>query len=483
MSANQLRDRSVGTWGVIGQALAVGPIFSAGFVSLAVAVAAGFNTPLSVLLAAVGTVALGYVVMLYARRYAGAGAVYEYLVRATHPALGIIGGGMYVVGLLFLGGGAFLTEGYLTNGLLSSQLSIGVGWAPGALVALLAAIALNVVGVRIGLRAILYFAGLSAIPLIAIAVAVIASGGADGNSLAVFDPGQTSFSSVFHGMLFAVALFIGFESAAVLGEEARLPRRSIPLAMMTTILLCAGFYVLLTYAAAIGFGKAAIARGAWISSTNPFGDLGDRYLVHGMGWIVSLTIILDLFSVCMAFTLGASRVLMALSRDGLLPRAVATTSRRFGTPVGGLAVVFVWALATIAFAALIRYSHPTDGSQLLQTLVILLSTGTYLITLVYLLLAGGCVRLLRAYGLGPRLWWRAVVVVVAIAVPILSLDGSLNPFPSYPGNLGVALAAASVAITVLWCLALAARNPAIVRAAAGYAEPPGVVIEPERAVS
>jgi hypothetical protein len=55
---SELKPGSVSRWGAIGQTLAIGPIFSAGFLSGTIAVFAGFNTPLSVLLAGVGMLAL-----------------------------------------------------------------------------------------------------------------------------------------------------------------------------------------------------------------------------------------------------------------------------------------------------------------------------------------------------------------------------------------------------------------------------------------
>jgi amino acid transporter len=108
----------------------------------------------------------------------------------------------------------------------------------------------------VGIGAIALTAALSAVPLVIIAVAVIAEGGADGNTLAVFDPSQTSWDAVFHGILFAVTLFIGFETVAALGEEARLPRRSIPIAVISPILICVTFYLVMTHAGAIGFGAS-----------------------------------------------------------------------------------------------------------------------------------------------------------------------------------------------------------------------------------
>lgn len=466
-----LRSRSLGLGAVSSQTLALGPIFSAGFLSGTVAVFAGFNTPLSVLLAAVGVLALAYVVALYARRFAGPGAVYEYLLRGTHPGVGIVAAGTYVIGLLFLGaGGGFAGEGYFVDNLLTGQLHVHVGWGFWALATLGTVLAVNYVGVRIGLRAIVLTAGLSLVPFLVIAVAIVVRGGVDGNSLAVFDPAQTSSNAVFHGILFAVSLFIGFETVAALGDEARAPRRSIPVALVTSILLASGFYLLMTYVGAIGFGRAALERNEWFASGNPFGVLGERYVGHSLGWIIQLTIVLDLFSVCVAFVLAASRVLMTLARDGLLPRALSRTSRRFHTPVGGLAVISAWGLLVILWTALSRYGG-VRISNVLQALLILSATGSYLITLVYLMLAAGGFWLLVSDRSEGKRWLGLPVVITAAAVPILSFDGSLNPFPSYPNDIAVYIAGASVVIAIAWFIALKLRRPATVSLAGRREQP------------
>jgi amino acid transporter len=461
----------VSRWGAIGQTFAIGPIFSAGFLSGTVAAFAAFNTPLSVVLAAVGTFALAYVLGMYGRRYVGAGAVYEYLARGAHPSIGIAGAGTYVIGLLFLGaGGGFVAEGYLLNGLLASELSIDIGWWFWALASLAVVIAVNWIGVRIGVRAIVTTAMLSLVPFLVISVAVIADGGAGGNSLAVFDPSQTSGSAVFHGVLFAMALFIGFETVAALGEETTQPRRSIPFAMLVSILLCGGFYALVTYAGAIGFGKEALTHNAWFASGNPFGELGQRDVGHALGWIVNLTIVLDLLSVCIAFTLAASRVLMTLSRDGLLPAVLSRTSARYRTPVGGLMMIATWSLIVIGWTAVTDYGDAVNIPNVLQAVLILSATGSYLIALVYLALACGGLWLLHTDPDRRGLWWRLPLVLVAFAVPILAFDGSLNPFPAYPNNVAVYFAAAGVAVAIVWYGGLRIWRPEAVENAAMYAD-------------
>jgi amino acid transporter len=464
-----LGPRSVTGLGVIGQGLAIGPTFSAGFVSGGIAVYAGFNTPLSVAIAAIGVIALAYVLSLYGRRFAGPGVAYEYLAHGVNRSAGIVGAGIYAIGMLFLGaGGAFVAEGYLTDRLLASEFSIRLGWPVWALAALAVAVAINHLGVRIGLRAIVVTAALSLIPFLVVAIAIIADGGASGNSLVVFDPRQTSWTAIFHGVLFAILMFVGFETVAALGEEARRPRRSIPLMMIATIVLCGAFYLLIAYAGAIGFGRAA-AAGAWFDSGNPFGDLGQRYVGHALGPIINLTIVLDLFSVCVALTLATSRVLLALARDRLLPGVLGRTSPRFHTPTGGLAVIAAWALLAIGWAASTHYGAAGHRPDVLEALLILTSAGTCLVAVVYLMLALGGLLAIGAPGGRAVRWWRLPCVLAAAAVPLLALDGALDPWPAYPADLGPLFAAAAVVIVIVWWAMLRTWRPELVSRAAANA--------------
>src|SRR4051812_11531175 len=78
----QLGERRLGTMAAVAQALAIGPMFSTALVLSLVSNPANgstFNTALSVLVAGLGVLAIAYAISLFARRYQGAGAVYEYL--------------------------------------------------------------------------------------------------------------------------------------------------------------------------------------------------------------------------------------------------------------------------------------------------------------------------------------------------------------------------------------------------------------------
>src|ERR1700744_115337 len=228
-----LGERKLNTIHAIGQSLAIGPMFSAGLLTGLVASVAGFSSPRSVLLGSIGALCLGYVISVFARRFSGAGAIYEYLVHGAHPGVGVFGAGLYGLGVLFLGGGGvFIANGFLAQAFFQTHLQIDVTWWLWGIVALVLAVGLNHLGARLAIRGVLAMAALSLIPFLILAITIIAKGGLHGNTLAVFGTSPSSTSGVFHGILFSVTLFIGFEAAASIGEETAEPHRSIPIALI-----------------------------------------------------------------------------------------------------------------------------------------------------------------------------------------------------------------------------------------------------------
>src|SRR4029079_4920520 len=218
-------------------------------------IGAGWNATLAVLLAGLGVLAIAYTISLYARKYAGAGAVYEYLTHGAHPWVGVFTAGFFFVGALFLGGGGiYLGLSVLIDGFWTTHISdSGPAWWVWGMIALGIVLVLNYFGVRLAIRAMLTFAVVSFIPMLILAIVIIGKGGKDGNTLSMFDPGKTSLfgitgGGVLGGILLGILLFVGFEAAASIGEESEDPHRSIPRALIGTVAVAAGFFVLMSYA-------------------------------------------------------------------------------------------------------------------------------------------------------------------------------------------------------------------------------------------
>jgi amino acid transporter len=454
----------------IGQALAIGPIFSVGLISGLIANVAGYQTPLSVLLGSIGALGLAYVIAIYARRYAGAGAIFEYLSQAVHNSFGIFSAGVYLLGALFLGaGGVYIALGFLVQGFFASHLSTSIPWWPGGAAALIIALGLNHYGVRPAIRGVLTLALFSMIPFAILAIVIIAKGGVGGNTLSVFGTGSGGTNAVFNGILFAVTLFIGFEAAASIAEETENPRRSIPIAVVGAVALSAVLYLLVTYAATIGFGRAALAKGEWFAAASPMGTLASQYVGNWLSVLIDLVIILDALSLAIAIMVAASRIIFALGRDGLLPAITARTSRH-DTPVTGNLIIGAWSVLLLIATGLSHYGAAVKLPDPIEAFNITSAAGSYLVELIYVFLALFALKLLwHSRRTETGLWWKVIAVVLGLATPILAFKGSLDPFPTYPNNRAVFIAIACLVIAGVWYAIVHITRPEQVRNAARHA--------------
>ena len=465
-----LGERRLTTIHAIGQSLAIGPMFSAGLLTGLIASVAGFSTPLSVLLGTIGAICLGYVISLFARRYAGAGAMYEYLVHGAHPGVGVFGAGIYGIGILFLGGGGvFIANGFLAQAFLA-DIHVHITWWIPSIVILAIAVGLNHVGVRVAVQGVLAMAAISMVPFLILAITIIAKGGADGNTLAVFGTSHSSWNGVFHGILFAVTLFIGFEAAASLGEEAREPHKAIPIALIGSVVLAGLFYLLVTYAGAIGFGVKG-AGTAWIADPSPMGALAQKYDGHWLSVLIDGVVTLDSISVALAFTVAGSRVFFALGRDGLLPKFTTRLSRH-DTPLGGNFVILAAGAIAIIVGRITTLGPIAAPPTLndIEAFQISAGVGSFLIEAVYAMLAVAAFRIIWTSWSGTARLWRLVVAVVGVATPVLAYYGSLHPFPPYPGDLSLIIAGSCAVIAALWYFYMRSTHPERVANAAQHAE-------------
>lgn len=448
-AAGQLGERRLGTIHAVAQALAIGPMFSVALVLGGVSrpdIGAGWNAALAVLIAGLGVMAIAYSLSLFARRFAGAGAVYEYLTHGAHPSVGIFTAGIFFVGTLFLGGGGiYLGLGILTNGFWALHIgdaSNAPAWWVLGLIAVAIVLTLNYLGVRIAIRAMLAFAAVSFAPMLLLALIIILKGGDSGNTLTMFNPGETSLfgvtgGGVLGGVLLGILLFVGFEAAASIGEESADPHRSIPRALLWTVGVSGVFFVIMAYAFSIGYGKAAVGKGAWAFSLGPVDEMATRYVGSWYATILDLVVILDATALALAICVTIGRGYFALGRDGLLPSVFARTSRH-NTPWVGNLMVAVGGIGLMLIVHFLNYGTkfvipgpngnpvPLFPNDEFATFIVSATAGSFVIELVYLILAVVAIRLLVH---DKAAWWQYLVVLVAIATPILGFYGALHPQP------------------------------------------------------
>lgn len=448
----------------IAQSLSIGPIFSTAFVAFLIAGIAAGSAPVAVIIGAIGVLALGYVVSLYARRYKGAGAIYDYL-RQTNPALGIFSAGIYFIGTITLATGGFLVIGLLISQTLGQYLGLNIPWWLGSAVALLALFTINHFGIRLATRAQLILTAVSVIPLLILAVAIIAKGGDGGNTIQAFNPANVPVSGVFGGILFAILLFVGFETSASLAEETANPERTIPRAVIISVVLAGIFFLIMIYACDVGYGLAHTDK--WASDPAALDTLANRYVGKWLAILIDIAVLLDALAVMSAFTATTARGFFAVARAGLLPRILSRQSQH-NTPLGGNLLVLVVGLIVIVVTALSQIGRADAVAQgnVFTQFGIMSTVGSLTIEIIYIILAVVAFRFVRE---NPA-WWRWIVLVIAVVTPLLGIYGSVVPFPPYPSNLGVFIALAGVVVAGIWTFLLTRiRSPQVAKAKEPYA--------------
>lgn len=446
-AAKQLGRPTLTTLDAIAQSLAIGPISSVALMGAVVAQVSGAVAPLAMLIGLIGALGLGWVISLYARRYAGAGAIYDYVRHATSPTLGVFAAGIYFIGVLFLGGaGVYPAIGLMGASALQELLGVTLPWWAIALPLLLLIFVVNHIGTRISTRVQLTLTAMSALPLLLVALAIIVRGGAAGHTLQVFNPANTTPAALFNGIFFVVTMFIGFEASASLGEETADPRRSIPRAVLGTVLISAVFYLLSIYTSAIGFGVDNAAQ--WGADPTPLSSLAARYVGRQLAPLVDIAVVVDLLAVASGLMVTSARGWFALARQGLLPPALMRKSR-FHTPLGGNLLVALVALLMIGALAF-------SGTDPMLGFTIAATAGSFLIELIYIGLVVVAIRFVRAE---PGRWWRWPALLFALVTPLMGIYGTVISFQQWPTNLGVYSAVAGIAITLIWMFVLRVAYP------------------------
>ena len=409
----------------------MGPVFSAAFViPLVVGVISasgkggGVASPLSVLIAAVGVFALGWIVSSYAREIHSAGSLYDYVTRGLGERIGTAAGWLYYGGIIVLLNGLLLLMGGYLQSTLQAEFSVNPlpSWAwTLLLIALIGAICYF--GVRLSTRTQLALALVSIIVVTIFFITVIAKLGS-ANSLKPFNPSSAAdgWSGIFFGVLYGVLLFVGFETAANLAEETPNPRREVPVAVMTTAGIATVFFVLAAYVEVAGFHynlkTLTAAAGA------PLFALGAPKSAGGYGgtWIdrlLELVVLFDMLAVAIGCAVSATRGTFAMARDRRIPAPLAIVSRRHGSPLG--ATIFVIGTAVVT---LLVNQFWTGLFALPQTphyfaLFAWGSTfGGFALVVVYLLMSVGS---LRSFAQSER----RVSLIVSAIIGILITGGAI----------------------------------------------------------
>ncbi|MEU5956245.1 amino acid permease [Streptomyces sp. NPDC047525] len=236
-----------------------------------------------------------------------------------------------------------LTGWHLPDALSSGPGEGGVVNLPAVVVILLAAVLL-VRGIRESARATAAMAVLK-IGILLLFLAIAFTAFKAGNLTPFAGAGASGITA---GASLAFFSFIGFDAITTAGEEVKNPRRNIPIA----ILICIGVATLLYVAVALG---AIGALGADAVADKPAAlSLVVNQVTDSTvgGGIIAFGAVVAIASVVLAVMYGQTRILMSMSRDGLIPRVFERVSPKTSTPVANTWIVAAVFAVPAAFSSL-----------------------------------------------------------------------------------------------------------------------------------
>lgn len=245
------------------------------------------------------------------------------------------------------------------------------------------------------------------------------TGGEARNLEPMFTPGVGGFFAVMIAVPF---LFVGFDVIPQSAEEAKVPPRQVGRLVVISVIMATIWYIGVIFTTALGLSTSQL-EGSHLATADAMRNMFDSQIAGNILIAGGLAGILTTWN---SLLIGASRMIYALSRTGILPRGLSKLHPTYRTPINALLLLGI--ISAIA---------PFFGTAMLDWMV---ESGSPMIVITYMLVSvsflilrrrePNMARPLRVGGSGRGgevIGWFAVVLTIALLVQYL---------PGMPAQLG-----------------------------------------------
>jgi amino acid transporter len=400
---------------------------------------------------ALGTIMLlfvAYNLNQFASRSTGAGSMYAYICRGLGVSAGAVGGWSLIWAYLGISVAGATGFSIFADTLLGM---IGLHVPPIALFAVCVATSWYCAWKNVQLSAILmlFFEGIS-VALILVLCALVLSQHHFAVDKAQFDVGTLPWSSVGLGVVVAIFSLVGFECATAFGDEAKNPLKTIPNAVMLSLVLSGAFFVFVTYVMVLGVRGYATPLDKLDTPLNTLAELAH---VTPLSIPLSLGAMVSFFALNLSCLNAGARVIYAMGRHGIFHEATADSHETNETPHVAVTVMAIISFALPTIAALFAFK-PLDIFNYAGTLA-----AFGFITPYFLITVAAPVYLKRLNEQRPIDLVMCVASVLLLLIPAV---GSVIPIPDPPVNYFPYAYLAYLLIGIAWVLAFRARKPAAI---------------------
>lgn len=388
----------------------------------------GNGTWLSLVIGLIGLLLVSININQFASRSASPGSLYSYITKGLGATAGVICGWSLVLAYLFTGmsvlcgfanfSGIFIGHlGIHPSSITLLAIGAGISWYTAYKDIQLSAVAM------------LCLEGTSLVLISVLCFIIWAHKGF------ALDMSQLSLSGVTPGhiatgLVLVMFGFSGFESATSLGDEAKKPLRTIPRAVMGSVMLAGLFFVSTTYIEVLGFSGTGVS----ISETEqPLGFLSQQVGVGFLGELVAFGALFSFFSCILGSINPAARVAFLMARHGLFHASLGNAHTANRTPH---IAVTMCSLLTFLIPTVMSFFH----IQLFECMGYLGAISSYGFLTVYILISVAAPFYL--YKIKTLRLLDVVLSVLAVAFMLIPIVGSVGipgnnlfPVPEAPYNV------------------------------------------------
>lgn len=332
VDGRQLRGR-LHTHDLVLAALAfAGPLAAtSGYISLLIGYGNGLATPLTflVVMGVLLSFALAYGAMT---RYVDRpGAFYSYITAGLGKHVGLGSSFLILASYITIGIGFYGFAGLAVQEFVIRQGGPDLAWWLYALVFWAVVGAFGYFRVDISAKVLGVLLVLEVLVVVVFDIVSFAGGGS-GLSLEPLNPANFFDGNVGFALVFAVALFTGFEATAIYREETVRPNVTIPRATLLVALIIGVFYAITSWAFITGLGADVAVERAAENPSGVFFEVATQYGSRLLADVASVLLITSVFAAHLAIQNVATRYVYSLGVDGILPRALGKPHARFGSP-------------------------------------------------------------------------------------------------------------------------------------------------------
>ncbi len=300
-----------------------------------------------VIAAVVAIFAVGYLKM--SQHVNSAAGFVAYIERGIGSRVAGATGGIVIVTYLALQLGLWAQFGVFANQLIGTYFGLDIPvWAwMLAFTALTTALAMR--GIDMNLRVLGVILSLEVLIVLALVVGIFAHG-VETLSPESFSPAVFTQPGLGIAILFVATCFTTFEATTVFAEEAKNPRRTIPLALYFVIGFIAIFYGLATWAVSMAVGPEEVQQVASDNLSGIMFGLAHQYVGPWLDLAMQIMVVTSFVAMLLGMSNMFARYAFAMARARILPAGLAQVTRKQAPARAALVNgVVVAALTVICF--------------------------------------------------------------------------------------------------------------------------------------